>query len=171
MSELTAALARREERIVVAGKTWTLANPRMRAFLRLEQELHHWKTALLFRAARAAEMSDQQQAVFWREAFAAANAASGQIGKETSAGLPELLQGVATTWLCLQEHHAKEIQTLEDAVDFIDAAIAEGSIEMVRGAVSAISGAEGAKKNGGPTASLGTTSSASAPPDSAGLPK
>lgn len=169
-SSISATLGRREERVTVRGQTWRLVTFRLRTVLRLEQELQRWRGDLVRRAAlSAADVPEDQRPLFWREAFAAARASDGPRSVEDMlAGLPEPIQLAAAAWLYLQEHHADQVGTLEAAVDWIDDAIAEGTIEAVNAALAALAPA-GAGKKGAPT--TGRRSSASAPSASDGNPK
>jgi|GEM_PF-6637921 len=171
---LTETLARREQNITIGNREWRLAVPRLRSVLRLEAELRRWKADPIgVAAAHAAEVPPEQRETYWREAFAA-NRAGGPAAPidKLIDGLPLPMQLAAAAWLYLQEHHAAEVATIDDAVAWVDAVISDDAVEMFNAALASLAGpAAGTPvKKGAPTEnpSSGKICSASAPSASDG---
>ena len=177
-SSLTETLARREQSITIGGREWRLAVPRLRSILRLEGELRQWKVDPIgVAAAHAAEVPTEHRETYWREAFAASRADSPDVPLgQLMAGMPMQMQLAAAAWMYLQEHHAAEIATLDDANAWIEKAIAEDAVDWVNAVLQSL-----AESTAGPAArspekkgalsenpSPGKTSSGSVPPDLAG---
>ena len=175
---LTEALARRERNITIGGREWRLAVPRLRSVLRLEGELRRRKADPIgVAAAHAAEVPTEHRETYWREAFAASRAGSPDVALDKlMADMPMRMQLAAAAWMYLQEHHAAEMATLDDAIAWIETAMAEDAVDWFSTVLQSL-----AEPTAGPAArspekkgalsenpSPGKTSSESVPPDLVG---
>lgn len=121
----TAGLLFRE--VAVGGKTYRLARPRLADLAAAEAALLAYLPDPLQQAAKAAQYVPQEQRdQFWRWAFAEA-AKARKITMETLDSLPPALTVAYIAYTVLHRHHADEIRTLEDALDWVEKAQAEHS--------------------------------------------
>ena len=117
---LTGTLGRDTERIEVSGRVYTLSQPRLRAILAAEREVRRVLHNPLRRAAEVAHcVPTEHAAAFWREAYAEESRWADLDLESLIARLPMDQRVAAIALVLLHEHHGQEIQTLDQAMDWV----------------------------------------------------
>jgi len=124
MEGLAYAAAATYREIVVGGKRYRLAAPRLGDLAALEAALLAKLPDPIEQAARAAHLVPAEQLPgFWEAAFRAA--AARKFSLDALDELPEMLAAAASAFVVLRRHHGDEIATLDDAMNWVAAAFEE----------------------------------------------
>lgn len=116
---LTATLGRDEERLTVAGREYVLTAPTLGAMIAAERELRRHALNPLRRAAECASMVPVEQAKeYWRLAFELERDWHPDL-QTLMATSPVEMQLAAAALMMLHRHHRAEINTLEQASEWV----------------------------------------------------
>jgi len=115
--------------ITVGGKQYRLAPPRLKDLAALEAELLARLPDPVEQAAKAARhLPAEAHPALWQQAFKAAETAR-KFDLDDMDRLPLMLRVAASAFITLRRHHGDQIQSLDDAVDWLDQASEERSFE------------------------------------------
>lgn len=137
----------------VGGKTYRLATPRIKDLARLEAELLAVLPDPLEQAAKAAaRLPADKQENLWKQAFEASKDLR-RYEFEDIDNLPPIQRIAVSAFTVLSRYHGDEIQTLDDAIDWLTRATEQYSLEEISAVVLAASTEVTAKKSEKPSRS------------------
>lgn len=123
MSWVTAS-GRREDRVVIAGREYTLATPRIADWLHMERELRRYLGGPLRRAAeQAALVPPEQWSTYWQHAHRAEVEWRPDLSS-LLASAPSIVQTAAILCALMRQHHP-DMCTIERCLDLVEQADGE----------------------------------------------
>jgi hypothetical protein len=125
MEGLARTLGRRERKLTVDGVEYTLATPRLGDWLALEIALAGTLPDPIELAAKAAaHVPANQLEAYWNAAYRSARE-SRKVDLDSLDKLPTMLGIAAQAYVALRRHHHGASETLESALEWLDAAQGE----------------------------------------------